>query len=102
METDKIEFIPEGTVTSPAGFFAGAVYAGIKKAKDSLDKGQTPWTPAISLLYQLRRAIQMLEYPIVLTKFLDPLPIPPVATPVPGSGWLPSTGATRCVAWWPT
>ena len=26
------------------------------------------------------------ECPIVLTKFLDPLPIPPVATPVPGSG----------------
>jgi len=27
----KIEFIPEGTVTSPKGFRAGATYAGIKK-----------------------------------------------------------------------
>ena len=39
MENDIIEFIPEGTVTSPKGFFAGATYAGIKKAKDSLDLG---------------------------------------------------------------
>ncbi len=39
MET-KIEFVPEGTVTSPEGFYAGATYAGIKKkAKDSLDLG---------------------------------------------------------------
>ena len=39
MET-KIEFIPEGSVTSPQGFHAGANYAGIKKkAKDSLDLG---------------------------------------------------------------
>ena len=39
MET-KIEFIPEGTVTSPRGFQAGATYAGIKKkAKDVLDLG---------------------------------------------------------------
>ena len=35
-----IEFIPEGTVTSPEGFFAGAIYAGIsKKAKDKPDLG---------------------------------------------------------------
>ena len=37
MET-KIEFIPEGSVTSPEGFRAGATYAGIKKkTKGSLD-----------------------------------------------------------------
>ena len=36
----KIEFIPEGTVTSPEGFFAGATSAGIsKKAKDKPDLG---------------------------------------------------------------
>jgi len=35
-----IEFIPEGTVTSPEGFFAGAIYAGInKKARDKPDLG---------------------------------------------------------------
>ena len=39
METEKVEFIPEGTVTSPKGFFAGATSAGIKKAKDALDLG---------------------------------------------------------------
>src|SRR3989304_3348597 len=39
MENDKNEFIAEGTVTSPKGFFAGATHAGIKKAKDSLDLG---------------------------------------------------------------
>jgi len=36
----EIEFIPQGTVTSPEGFFAGATSAGInKKAKDKLDLG---------------------------------------------------------------
>ncbi len=36
----KIEFIAEGTVTSPKGFQAGATYAGInKKAKHGLDLG---------------------------------------------------------------
>ena len=36
----KIEFIPQGSVTSPEGFHAGATYAGIKeKARDSLDLG---------------------------------------------------------------
>ncbi len=39
METEKIEFISDGTVTSPKGFYAGATGAGIKKAKDSLDLG---------------------------------------------------------------
>jgi len=34
----KIEFIPEGTVTSPEGFQAGATCAGIKK-EDKLDLG---------------------------------------------------------------
>jgi len=35
-----IESLPEGTVTSPEGFFAGAIYAGIsKKAKDKPDLG---------------------------------------------------------------
>ncbi|MBL7125015.1 MAG: bifunctional glutamate N-acetyltransferase/amino-acid acetyltransferase ArgJ [Dehalococcoidales bacterium] len=36
----KIESIPEGTITSPEGFHAGATCAGInKKAKDKLDLG---------------------------------------------------------------
>jgi glutamate N-acetyltransferase/amino-acid N-acetyltransferase len=36
----KIEFVAEGTVTSPRGFHAGATYAGIKKkATGSLDLG---------------------------------------------------------------
>ena len=36
----KIELIPQGTVTSPKGFHAGATYAGInKKAKHGLDLG---------------------------------------------------------------
>ena len=36
----EIEFIPEGTVTSPKGFKAGATFAGIKKkAKYNLDLG---------------------------------------------------------------
>ena len=39
MGDGKIEFIPGGTITSPEGFYAGAAYAGIKKAKDSLDLG---------------------------------------------------------------
>lgn len=38
MET-KIEFIPNGTVTSPQGFRAGATWAGIKETGDSLDLG---------------------------------------------------------------
>ena len=34
----EIEFLPQGTVTSPEGFFAGATSAGInKKAADKLD-----------------------------------------------------------------
>jgi glutamate N-acetyltransferase/amino-acid N-acetyltransferase len=39
MEKAKIEFISGGTVTSPAGFLAGAVHAGIKDKKDKLDLG---------------------------------------------------------------
>ncbi len=39
METAKIDFISDGTVTSPQGFYAGATAAGIKKTKDSLDLG---------------------------------------------------------------
>ncbi len=34
-----IEFIPSGSVTSPEGFHAGAIYAGIKKDDDALDLG---------------------------------------------------------------
>ena len=38
MATVKIDFIPGGTVTSPQGFRAGAIYAGIKKKTErSLD-----------------------------------------------------------------
>ena len=40
METAQIESIDGGTVTSPQGFCAGAVYAGIKKVSDNaLDLG---------------------------------------------------------------
>jgi len=40
MEDGKIDFITEGTVTSPQGFCAGATCAGIKKqAENSLDLG---------------------------------------------------------------
>ncbi|MFC2048299.1 bifunctional glutamate N-acetyltransferase/amino-acid acetyltransferase ArgJ [Chloroflexota bacterium] len=40
MEAAKIVFMPEGSVTSPKGFCAGATYAGIKKnAKNRLDLG---------------------------------------------------------------
>ncbi len=40
MKTDKIDFVPCGTVTSPRGFRAGATYAGIKKkAENVLDLG---------------------------------------------------------------
>lgn len=36
----KIKFIPEGTITSAEGFFAGATSAGInKKAENKLDLG---------------------------------------------------------------
>lgn len=35
----KIEFVPQGSVTSPKGFCAGATYASIKKTKQSLDLG---------------------------------------------------------------
>ena len=35
----RIEFISQGSVTSPEGFCAGATYAGIKRNKDSLDLG---------------------------------------------------------------
>ncbi|MDH5696008.1 MAG: bifunctional glutamate N-acetyltransferase/amino-acid acetyltransferase ArgJ [Dehalococcoidia bacterium] len=46
-----IEFIPEGSLTSPEGFFAGATSAGInKKARDKPDLGilfsETPCTAA--------------------------------------------------------
>lgn len=33
----EIEFLPQGTVTSPQGFFAGAISAGINKKADKLD-----------------------------------------------------------------
>ena len=39
MEIGKIEFIPEGTITSPQGFLAWATSAGIKKEKGALDLG---------------------------------------------------------------
>ncbi|MDP2729810.1 MAG: bifunctional glutamate N-acetyltransferase/amino-acid acetyltransferase ArgJ [Dehalococcoidales bacterium] len=39
MAESNINFIPEGTVTSPEGFYAGAVSAGIKKEKGKLDLG---------------------------------------------------------------
>jgi len=39
MEAAKIDFIPDGSATSPGGFYAGATYAGIKRDKESLDLG---------------------------------------------------------------
>jgi CHAT domain-containing protein/Tfp pilus assembly protein PilF len=39
METGRIEPIPQGTVTSPHGFVAGATSAGIKKEQGALDLG---------------------------------------------------------------
>jgi len=39
MKDGEIEFIPGGTITSPEGFHAGATYARIKQAEDSLDLG---------------------------------------------------------------
>ena len=49
--TETFEFIPQGTVTSPEGFFAGAAYGGLNEhAKFKLDVGillsQTPCTAA--------------------------------------------------------
>ena len=35
-------------------------YFDLKRAKDSLERGQTPWTPAISLLYELDNALDLL------------------------------------------
>ena len=35
-------------------------YMDLRRARTSLESGQTPWTPAISLLFQLDRALDML------------------------------------------
>jgi len=35
-------------------------YFDLKRHKDSLESGQTPWTPAVSLFFQLDRALQMM------------------------------------------
>jgi aspartate aminotransferase-like enzyme len=35
-------------------------YFDLLKAKNSAERGQTPWTPAVSLFFQLDKAIQML------------------------------------------
>jgi aspartate aminotransferase-like enzyme len=35
-------------------------YFDLKKAKESLATGQTPWTPAVSIFFQLDRALEMM------------------------------------------
>jgi aspartate aminotransferase-like enzyme len=35
-------------------------YFDLRRAKESLETGQTPWTPAVSLLFQLDKAIEMM------------------------------------------
>ncbi len=35
-------------------------YFDLKRAKDSLESGQTPWTPALSVLFQLDRALDLM------------------------------------------
>ena len=37
------------------------VYLDLRLAKGSLESGQTPWTPAVSLFFQLDRALQLLQ-----------------------------------------
>lgn len=37
------------------------MYLDLRRAQSSQESGQTPWTPAISLMFQLRRAIAMLR-----------------------------------------
>ena len=37
------------------------MYLDLRRAQRSFENGQTPWTPAISLLFQLRRAITLLR-----------------------------------------
>ena len=36
-------------------------YFSLDSAKKSLNKGQTPWTPAVNLLYQLVKSLKMIE-----------------------------------------
>ena len=36
-------------------------YFDLKRAKTSAESGQTPWTPAVSLFFQLDRALQMIQ-----------------------------------------
>lgn len=36
-------------------------YWDLKKAKDYLERGQTPWTPAVPQFFQLREALKILE-----------------------------------------
>jgi aspartate aminotransferase-like enzyme len=35
-------------------------YFDLKRAKDSAERGQTPWTPAVSLYFQMDKALEML------------------------------------------
>lgn len=35
-------------------------YFDLKRAKEGVDKGETPWTPAVSIFFQLDRALQMM------------------------------------------
>ena len=36
-------------------------YFDAKRTKDSLDKGQNPWTPAMSIYYAMDRAFEMMR-----------------------------------------
>ena len=40
---------------------APRMYLDLRRARDSLAAGQTPWTPAVSLMFQLRRALALLR-----------------------------------------
>ncbi len=67
MKNTEIKFISGGTVTSPAGFLAGAVHAGVKAAKDKLDLGilfsEVPCTIA-----GLFTTSQIVSAPVILCK----------------------------------
>ncbi len=64
----RIEPIPAGTVTSPNGFRAGAIYAGIKKkAEDTLDLGIL-WSETLCNAAALFTTSKIKAAPVVLSK----------------------------------
>ena len=90
--TETFELIPQGTVTSPEGFFAGAAYGGLNEhAKFKLDVGillsQTPCTAAgVFTQNQLKSA------PVILCQ--ERLPASAIRAVIANSGCAnASTGA---------